>query len=211
MISVIIRNKNEGRFIGYAIQSVIDNLDNYEIIVVDNNSTDSSIDIVKSFNFENIKIVKINDYMPGRALNLGIEKAAGDIILILSAHSQIIKMISEQEIRCHIKKHPCLFGNQIPVYRGKKISKRYIWSHFNDNENVENMFSNIENRYFFHNAFSIFEKKLLVENKFDETLSGKEDRYWVKSVIEKGYKSLYIFNMKCIHHWTKNGNTWKGL
>ena len=48
-ISVIIRNKNEEKYIGYAIQSVIDNFDKPEIIVVDNNSTDESLGIVKLF------------------------------------------------------------------------------------------------------------------------------------------------------------------
>ena len=41
--SVIIRSKNEERWIGHAIQSVIDNLPNNEIIIVDNNSIDKSL------------------------------------------------------------------------------------------------------------------------------------------------------------------------
>ena len=56
-ISVIIRNKNEEKYIGYAIQSVIDNFDKPEIIVVDNNSTDESLGIVKLFK----KDVKLAD------------------------------------------------------------------------------------------------------------------------------------------------------
>ena len=54
-ISVIIRNKNEERYIGYAIQSVIDNFNSPEIIIVDNKSSDNSLEIISSFNFENIK------------------------------------------------------------------------------------------------------------------------------------------------------------
>ena len=54
-ISVIIRNRNEERYIGYAIQSVLDTFDKPEIIVVDNNSTDDSMNIVNTFDFEDIK------------------------------------------------------------------------------------------------------------------------------------------------------------
>ena len=36
-----------------------------------------------------------------------------------------------------------------------------------------------ENRYFFHNAASIF-KNLHQKIPFDEELSGKEDRFWIK-------------------------------
>ena len=48
-LSVIIRTKNEERWIGYAIQSVLDHLMKPEIVIVDNNSTDKTIDIVKFF------------------------------------------------------------------------------------------------------------------------------------------------------------------
>ena len=37
MVSVIIRNRNEGEYIGFAIQSCIDNFKKPEIIIVDNN------------------------------------------------------------------------------------------------------------------------------------------------------------------------------
>ena len=48
-VSVIIRVKNEERWIGHAIQSALDTLNGPQIVVVDNNSTDESIDIVRSF------------------------------------------------------------------------------------------------------------------------------------------------------------------
>ena len=38
-------------------------------------------------------------------------------------------------------------GNQIPVWYGKKITKRYLWSHFS-NKKTKNMFSPLEKRYF---------------------------------------------------------------
>ena len=38
MVSVVVRCRNEERYIGYAIQSVLDTFDKPEIIVVDNNS-----------------------------------------------------------------------------------------------------------------------------------------------------------------------------
>ena len=58
-ISVLIRCRNEEQWIGHAIQSVIDTFDNPEIIVVNNNSTDESMSIVKMFNKD--KLLKSND------------------------------------------------------------------------------------------------------------------------------------------------------
>ena len=48
-ISVIIRNRNESEYIGFAIQSVIDHINNPEIIIVNNQSTDESMKIVSLF------------------------------------------------------------------------------------------------------------------------------------------------------------------
>ena len=48
-ISVIIRTRNEERWIGHVIQSVIDSLDKPEIIIVDNKSNDKTLEIVKHF------------------------------------------------------------------------------------------------------------------------------------------------------------------
>ena len=49
MVSVVMRCRNEDRWIGHSIQSVIDIFDNPEIIIVDNNSTDESMSIVNMF------------------------------------------------------------------------------------------------------------------------------------------------------------------
>ena len=47
--SVIIRNRNEEDWIGHCIQSVIEHFQDPEIIIIDNNSTDQSLEIVKTF------------------------------------------------------------------------------------------------------------------------------------------------------------------
>ena len=48
--SVIIRVKNEERYIGFCIQSVLDHLENSQIIVINNKSNDDSLNIISHFN-----------------------------------------------------------------------------------------------------------------------------------------------------------------
>ena len=48
-ISVIIRNKNEERWIGHCIQSCLENFIAPEVIIVNHKSVDSSLEIAKSF------------------------------------------------------------------------------------------------------------------------------------------------------------------
>ena len=160
-VSVIIRTKNEERWIGHTIQSVIDQLEKPEIIVIDNNSQDKTLDIVRHFiqepklsttkntnpNFTKIKILKVTDYTPGKSINYGVSKASNDYILIISAHC-VLNKINMKKHKKDLNNHVAIFGNQIPKWNGKKISKRYIWSHF-VNKEVVNMYSKLEDRFFF--------------------------------------------------------------
>lgn len=209
MISVIIRNRNEQDFIGFAIQSCLDFFADPEIIIVDNNSTDESLKIVKLFDKANIKIISIDDYTPGRSINLGVENATHDTILILSAHSQLTN-VDLPKVKKLLDNYCAVMGQQTPIYRGKKITKRYVWSHFID-EPTESMFSKIENRQFLHNAFCFYSKKFLKEYPMPENYAGKEDRYWAIKVVEDGHDYFYDPNQKCNHYWTPNGATWKGI
>ena len=46
-INFIIRTKNEERWVGHAIQSVLDRVYRPEILIIDNNSNDKTLKIVK--------------------------------------------------------------------------------------------------------------------------------------------------------------------
>ena len=218
-ISVIIRCRNEEQWVGHSIQSVIETFKKPEIIVINNNSTDESMGIVKMFkkdeslkdngNYTDIKIYNIDGYSPGKSLNYGVTKCSNDYVLILSAHSQIVKC-NFDKIKMCLDNYCVVGGKQIPIYKGKKITPRYVWSNFIDKDDV-NLYSEGEKRYFLHNAFSFYKKETLIKYPFDEDLSGKEDRYWVNDRIKEGMESYYDSATTCHHYYTDNGATWKGI
>lgn len=206
MVSVIIRNYNEQEFIGVAIQSVLDHIPNAQIIIADNNSTDSSLDIISLFDY-NISVINIDNYTPGRSLNAAIQLCNHDIILILSAHAQIVNFDIEL-VKFKLKTNAAIFGNQIPIFKGKRIIKHDIWTHFINDECI-NMFSHLENRPFLHNAFCLYNKKDLLETPFDESLPGKEDRWWAFDILKKQKQYAYMPQLEVNHFYTTNGATWK--
>ena len=112
--SVIIRTKNEEQWVGHAIQSVLDHLYKPEIIIVDNNSTDKTLEIVNQFaedpllngdskKYTKVKIFNIKDYSPGKALNFVLRKVQKNI-LIISA-TLYFKQFSEIQVLKLLKKH----------------------------------------------------------------------------------------------------------
>jgi len=88
LVSIIVRTKNEGFWIGKCLHAIENqHYKNFEVIIVDNNSSENTIKIIKK-NFPKTKIVhyKSKAFLPGRALNLGISKSKGKYIVMISGH-----------------------------------------------------------------------------------------------------------------------------
>ena len=73
------------------------------------------------------------------------------------------------------------------------------------------MSSQLENRFFLHNAFCFYSKQALIDYPFDENISGKEDRIWASVYANAGKSYFYNPELIAYHHYTDKGNTWKGV
>jgi len=82
MISVIIPSFNAEKTISACLSALLDQTfspSEYEIIVVDDGSTDGTSDAVMEFN--DVKLVRQKNRGPAAARNTGVERAAGDLVL----------------------------------------------------------------------------------------------------------------------------------
>jgi len=90
--SVIIPVYNKGRHVARTIQSVLNqSYQRFELIVVDDGSTDDSLNIIKSFKDKRIKIIENNLPHPGGpafARNLGVKEASFDWVCFLDADDE---------------------------------------------------------------------------------------------------------------------------
>ena len=88
-VSIIVRTKKEESWIGLCLSAIKDQITDrsteVEVVLVDSGSNDLTIEKAKSF-LPDITVVLIENYRPGFALNKGIEKSCGDIIVCLSSH-----------------------------------------------------------------------------------------------------------------------------
>ena len=85
--------RNEEKYIGRCLESVIANAfphDQYEIIVVDGDSSDRSREIVLEMqsNFPNLRLLRNPARVVPPGMNLGIRQARGRYIIRMDAHSE---------------------------------------------------------------------------------------------------------------------------
>ena len=79
-ISVIIPTHNRARFIGRALDSVLDQSEvRSEIIVVDDGSTDATEDVLRSYG-DRVRYVRQANAGPAVARNRALEMATGDYV-----------------------------------------------------------------------------------------------------------------------------------
>ena len=87
LVSVVIPTYNHAHFLGLALRSVIEQTyQNWEIIVVDNHSSDNIAEVINEFSAHNIRLLKIhNNGIIGASRNMGIKAAAGDWVAFLDS------------------------------------------------------------------------------------------------------------------------------
>lgn len=94
LVSIIMPTYNRGHCLERAITSVINQTyHKWELIIVDNNSTDDTDKIISSFNDSRIRLLKINNNgVIAASRNLGIDAASGEYLAFLDSddwwHSQ---------------------------------------------------------------------------------------------------------------------------
>ena len=84
--SIVIRAYNEEKHIARLLEGIrLQTLKDVEIILVDSGSTDSTVAIAESFGARIVRIAS-DEFTFGRSLNLGVQAATRDLVVIASAH-----------------------------------------------------------------------------------------------------------------------------
>lgn len=101
LVSVILPCHNAQRVVGRAVQSILNQtLSCLELIVVDDASSDSTIDVIKTFKDSRIKIIRfsINQGYPA-SINAGISIAEGKYIARMDADDECLPIRLEEQIK----------------------------------------------------------------------------------------------------------------
>ncbi len=117
MISVIIPAYNHEHFIGPAIESVLKQTwQDFELIIVDDGSTDSTADVIKGYDDERLRYYYQENQDAYNTINRGLGLANGDYVAILN--SDDIYSLNRLERLVEVQKETgaqCLFTDVIPI------------------------------------------------------------------------------------------------
>lgn len=206
MISIIILTYNASKYLSDLLailgsQTVKD----YELLVVDSSSTDSTVDIAKSYN-ANIIIIQRSEFDHGATRTLAAEKAKGNIIVYLTqdallydeyAIENIIKPFSEDS------QIAAVFGRQLPYPNASVFAQHLRLFNYSDTSYVH-ILSDRE-KYgiktaFFSDSFSAYRKAALEEiGYFRNGLIFGEDTCAAADMLLKGQKIAYAADAKVFH------------
>jgi glycosyltransferase involved in cell wall biosynthesis len=205
-VSIIIRGKNESRWLKILLKKLNEQIfKNFEIVFCNNNSEDNSIEILKKYGVK--KIINVDKYSPGHSLNQAVKKCNGNFIAILSSHCIPLSdnWLNEYIEFFKINKNIiAAFGKQVPL----------PGTNYQNLIDLDIMFRNQEIIYdkdpYLNNANSFYKSSFLKRYKFDPTLTNIEDRHWAIKLSRLGYKIGYtakstVFHLHGIHqHETKS-------
>ncbi|NDC90568.1 MAG: glycosyltransferase [Acidimicrobiia bacterium] len=193
-VSIIVRTKNEERWIDKCLAAIAEqHHKNHEVIVVDNDSTDATV--AKAMAFA-VKVVKISQFRPGEALNVGIRASSGDVIVCLSAHciptapdwlGNLIAPLANTNVAG-------VYGRQEPLPFSDPHDKRDLLTVFGLDRKDQ------QRDPFFHNANSAILRSTWEKFPFDEQVKNLEDRVWGQAVIDAGRTIVYEPSAS-VYHW----------
>lgn len=100
LVSVVIPTYNRAYLVGRAIKSVLaQTLGDFEVIVVDDGSTDNTVEVVQAFQDPQIRLLQLaGNCGASRALNVGIQAAGGEWVAFLDSDDEWLPQKLEMQV-----------------------------------------------------------------------------------------------------------------
>lgn len=217
---------NRDKYIGQTLQSVCDQKypdNNYEIIVIDNNSTDNTASICEEFRAEypnkNFRYFKEMNQGLSFALNRGIKEAQGEYLIFVDDDETIIPEHLER-LNNHLRTYPeaVLCGTPvIPVYEipepkwMSRFTQRLIGGYFDQGKEVKIL----EAKNYPGTGHTIIKKELYERygnyntelGRKGTSLIGAEDKDMFNRLKNNNIVCYYLPDIPIYHHIPPNKMT----
>ena len=189
-ISIVVITYNYAHYIRECLDSCLNQKNNildYEIVVINDGSTDNTLEVLKHYDESNVRIYSIKNQGIEKASNFGFKKAKG---------KYVVRVDSDDKINSN-------FLYNIKKYINKNFD--FIYSDYividGNGNNIEKVFlpkftpSEIMRRGDFLATGTVFLKKLLIQNNYysvSNINSGLENYELILRLIKKNIKGKRI-------------------
>lgn len=175
MLSIVIPSYNHEKYIGKAIESVLNQTySNWELIIVDDGSSDKSLSIIHQYNDSRIQVIEQENQGAHNAINRGLSVSKGDYLAILNSDDvydkkrfeiMIHKMEAQKELQflCSYLEIIDTNGKSLGIKKGWENMPSWTIPHtelslqaadnFNSNILVNNFVSTTSNFLFTKNLY----------------------------------------------------------
>jgi len=184
LLSVVLPVYNADKYLSEAINSIINQTyKNFELIIINDGSTDKSLDLIENYKKNDERIVLISRENKGlvASLNEAINKAKGEYIVRMDADDICFPSRFEEQLLFMIENDLDLCGSSIEIFRKKNKSNILI---------LPEKHNDILFRTFFFSSFAhpstMIKKKVFKYVKYENEVA-EDYRLWC-DIISKGFK-----------------------
>jgi glycosyltransferase involved in cell wall biosynthesis len=174
MISVIIPLYNKELIIEKSLHSVLSqDYDDFEVVIVNDGSTDKSAEIVKRIEDSRIRLIEQENGGPSKARNTGVKNAKGDWIVFLDADDEFLPRALS--IFAGLIEQNSFADFLSCSYYVRTVDGRIIPHDMRDEEVTNNFKSAYFYRFHTRTGIAVYRKQLVFDNPFDEHIKRFED------------------------------------
>jgi cellulose synthase/poly-beta-1,6-N-acetylglucosamine synthase-like glycosyltransferase len=127
-VTVLVPARNEEKTIGACLQSILRQsypAAQYEVIVIDDHSTDGTSAAVTALNYPNLRLIRLQDHLPSgtntrsfkkKALEAGVARATGELILTTDADCRVPPDWIALIVACYRQYRPAFIAAPVNFY-----------------------------------------------------------------------------------------------
>ncbi len=194
--SFVIRTKNEEKWLGTVLEKLFNqSRKDFEVIIVDNESTDQTMEIVKSFPVHKLITIKNKDFNHAYSTNLGIFNSRGKYVGLTNGHSipaslswyaEAIENFSDPMVAA-------VTGHTLPLPDASTLER------IDAALNIWRLLQKRKNVHWISTTNALIRKDLWELYPFDETLPQCEDYDWASEMHARGWKIICDLKFNVYH------------
>ncbi len=200
-LSLIIPVYNTSKYLKRCLDSVLNQTyKNLEIIIINDGSTDNSLDILKEYKDERIKLIDKKNEGVSIARNMGIDASTGDLIGFIDSDDAIVPDMCETMVKNMID-----YESDISVCDIYRVVNNELYNYGINDEKifvVENPVKDflLGGSLKYAIANKIFKKELIGNTRFNTELTNSEDRLFIYEIYKKSPKVVKMNKPKYIYY-----------